>query len=108
MQELRPNSFVGSAAGSVSGIVTARAPVVANTAWCHELAGQGGRAGTGGHCEHAVREGWSAKGAESFGFPPGSFTWSSTVASATRRYEIYECVVASADFLPASIQVRVS
>ena len=44
---------------------------MADTAWRHELAGQGGRDGTGGHCEHAVLNGWSAEVSESFYFLPG-------------------------------------
>ena len=70
--------------------------------WRRELSSQSGRAGAGGHCEHAVRDGWSAKIHESFGFLPRAVAGSSVVASAMGCYELSECVVASTDFLPAS------
>ena len=66
--------------GSVSGIITASAPVVSDdVVWHREIAGQGGRAGAIGYCKHAIWDSWSAKVAESFGFPPRSITGSSTV-----------------------------
>ena len=103
---LAAGSAVGSIAGSVPGIITASAPAMAN-AWRRELSGQGGRAGTGRHCEHAIRDGWSTEVAESLGFLPGSIAISSAVPSATWCYEHSERVVAYTDFLPASLHVPV-
>jgi len=72
------------------------------------VAGQGGRAGASERCKHAIRDGWSTEVAESFGFPPRSIAGSSVVTSDTGHYELSEHVVASTDFLPASIQEPVS
>ena len=49
---------VRSITGSVSVIITARASVVADAAWHRELVGQGSRAGTIWHCDHAISGSW--------------------------------------------------
>ena len=98
---------VGSVARSSPGIVSVTAPVVADATWCHELAGPDGQASTIGHYEHAVHDSWSAKDADSFGYSAGSIARPSTVASSTGQYELSERVIASTDFLPASVQMPV-
>ena len=69
---------IGHVARSASGIVTDRAPAVANM-WHRELSSKGGKAGASGRCEHAIWDGWSTEVAESFRFPPGSVAGSSVV-----------------------------